>query len=114
MYASLLPHTRLIFKVDGAPLKVLSIVGGVGGSMVTFDKLIQPLKILLPKLFTLLGIVIERKDVQLWKAVYSIKVSSAGNVMFASELQFSNARSPIVVMPSGSNTNANEEQFWKT
>ena len=57
MYASLLPHTRLIFRVEGAPLNVLSMVGGVGGSMVMFVNPVQPSNKEAPKETTLFGII---------------------------------------------------------
>ena len=60
MYASLVPQRRLIFRVEGAPSNVLYIVGGVGGSIVTLDRLMQPSNRYCPKVVTELGIVSER------------------------------------------------------
>ena len=92
MYASLVPQRRLIFRVEGAPSNVLYIVGGVGGSIVTLDRLMQPSNRYCPKVVTELDIVSERNALHPLKQLYSpIDLSESGNTSSVNDVQYSKA-----------------------
>ena len=74
----------------------------------------QPLNVLTPMLFTLEGISMKFRLVQLEKTYWPMVVKPSGRSMSVRLLQPQNALFPRLVSDSGRITVFSEVQFWKT